>query len=75
MNTTPMNNGYRPSVGEKVKVVGNCHPRLLGKVVEVTFVDDTSVESKYFDDLLGEEVFTSGMHGGFESLKEESHLA
>jgi hypothetical protein len=70
-----MNNGFRPTVGQKVKVVGNCHPRMLGKIVEVTFVDDESVESKFYDDLVGEEVFTSGKHGGFEPVTEESRPA
>jgi hypothetical protein len=33
---TPMNNGFIPKVGDKVKIIGNCHPKCLGKIVEVT---------------------------------------
>lgn len=31
-------NGYIPYVGERVRIIGACHPRCLGKVVEVTAI-------------------------------------
>lgn len=35
-----MNNGFVPVVGQKVRIVGRCHPRMLDKVVIVTQVDE-----------------------------------
>lgn len=67
-----MNNGFRPSTGQKCKVVGNCHPNLLGKVVDITYVDNDGVECKYFDAKLRQEVFTSGKHGGFVLVSDTS---
>jgi hypothetical protein len=62
-------NGYVPKVGEKVKVVGGCHPRMLGRVVEVTAVNRAIwwAEIKYTDDQ-GEEFYTGGLLGGLEPI-------
>jgi hypothetical protein len=64
-------NGYVPKVGEPVKVIGACHPALLGKVVEVTAVDPHGLwaETKYEHPVHGE-VYTSGELGGLEPVKE-----
>lgn len=59
-------NGFVPVVGQKVKVIGNCHPRLFGKIAEVIDVDEGSACIRYLDDD-GELMTTSGELGGLEA--------
>jgi hypothetical protein len=65
------NNDFVPTVGQTVRVVGGCHPRLLGKVGRVTLVDLKArwVEFCYTNDK-GEELFTGGLLGGVEPFEE-----
>ncbi len=61
-------NGYVPTVGERVRVVGNCHPQLVGREVEVVQVYGTDwADIKYAleDDLV---LISGGELGGLEPL-------
>lgn len=65
------NNSYIPKVGERVRIIGACHPRSLGKVCEVTdvgFDEERKVwwyGSKHLSHCHGE-LFSSGDLGGVE---------
>lgn len=62
-----IDNGFRPNKGEQVRVVGNCHPKLVNKLVDVVDVYEDSVTLGYEEDD-GEYVTTAGMHGGLEPI-------
>jgi hypothetical protein len=63
-------NNYIPKVGERVRLIGACHPRGLGKVVEVTDVGEDEdgwwFASKHKDARDGQDRFSSGELGGVE---------
>lgn len=70
------NNGFIPKVGDKVRLVGACHPHALNKVVEVTAVFEDEgkwwFESKHYSkDFKGEFVYSSGILGGVEKVSDE----
>lgn len=62
-------NGFIPVIGQKVRVVGACHPGMVGKEAEVVAVYDSEegkfAEIKYVDEYLGE-LYTGGLLGGLE---------
>lgn len=62
------NNGYTPKTGEMVRVIGNCHPRLLGKVGRVIRVLDNYADIEYEDPRFGT-VITCGALGGLEPVQ------
>jgi hypothetical protein len=68
-----MDNGFRPIVGQKVRVVGRCHPRLYGKVVIVTETDEESHTISYKSKCHGM-LSTSGLHGGLEPVNDDSPI-
>lgn len=63
-------NGYVPKVGERVRIIGACHPRCLGKVAEVTAVYEHDgeqwYECKLYYALTGEVCYSGGLLGGVE---------
>lgn len=68
-------NSYIPQVGDRVRIIGGCHPRCLGKVCEVTAVycdqDDNRwyYEEKHYcahPHMKGEVVIGGGLLGGLE---------
>lgn len=61
-----VDNGFRPMKGERVRVIGNCHPKLVNKIVDVVDVYEDGATLGYEDE--GEYVTTAGMHGGLEPL-------
>lgn len=63
-----MNNNFIPTVGQKCRVIGNCHPSIFGIIVEITEVSKNGVGCKYFSNIFNEEVITFGKHGGFEPV-------
>ncbi len=60
---------YAPTKGERVVVVGGCHPGMLGRIVEVVDVVGDVVETRYFD-LDHGWLTTCGQLGGFAPYKE-----
>ena len=60
-------NGYVPIPGELVRVVGACHPSMLGRIVQVTRVYDGWADIKYEHPEHGT-LYTSGELGGLEPL-------
>ncbi len=62
-------NDYVPRVGDKVRIIGNCHERLLNKIVTITQVYGVFYECTYFDDRIKEVVFTGGELGGLEPIE------
>jgi hypothetical protein len=66
-----MDNGFRPSRGQKVRVVGRCHPRIYNKVVRVSDVDDEGT-TIYYDTTDGEGAYTWGRYGGLEPVDEST---
>lgn len=72
MPVTPdMDNGFRPVKGQTVRVAGRCHPRILGKIVQVVDVDEEGATISYEDEQFGP-VSTWGQHGGLEPVEEKS---
>ncbi len=66
-----MDNGFRPVKGQKVRIVGRCHPRLLNKVVLVTSVDEEGTTLYYDTDDTDERGrYTWGQHGGLEPVDD-----
>jgi hypothetical protein len=59
-------NGYIPRVGEIVKIVGGCHPRILNQFAYVTEVNDDWHEVE-----LEEGSLTGGRSGGLEKADPE----
>lgn len=68
-----LNNGYIPKVGERVRVMGHCHPRCLGKVVEVSDVKENYYESWHYDAVHGK-VFSGGELGSLEAVPPETEV-
>ena len=74
MKVANPNNDFLPSVGQWVKIVGACHPRLLGAVVYVDSVEWDEEEQTWFIGLRYYEeggtwagwMYTSGVYGGLE---------
>lgn len=60
-------NGYVPRAGEKVRVVGACHPRLLNQVVEVMEVGEDYCTTRHFGED-GEFRYSMGELGGLAPL-------
>jgi hypothetical protein len=58
-------NNYVPGKEEMVRVIGACHPRMLGKIARVLDVHDNWAEIEYEDDRHGR-VITGGELGGLQ---------
>jgi len=57
--------GFRPAIGDRVRIVGNCHPRIYGVVADVVMVENTGCTLRYPDPDSNQEVFgILGMWGG-----------
>lgn len=64
-----MNNGFIPKIGQKVRVLGRCHPRIVNKVFLVTGSDDKFHE---LTDAQGN--VTGGQHGGLDLVSDDISL-
>lgn len=70
--TPDMDNGFRPIVGQKVRVIGKCRPRALGQICTVTNVRIHNGEGFFqcvYTDSDGNEVFGGGLLGGLEPVE------
>jgi hypothetical protein len=67
-----MDNGFRPKVGQRVKIVGNSHPRLIGIEAEVVAVYEEDghwwADKKFVDPWTGRVVIGCGRLGGLEPI-------
>ncbi|RJQ25046.1 hypothetical protein C4577_06585 [Candidatus Parcubacteria bacterium] len=68
-------NNFVPKVGDKVRIIGGCHPRALGKVVLVyeLVVEDNWYGSLHIDPFYGE-VYSGGELGGLEPVSQDTPI-
>ena len=66
------NNGFVPMIGDVVRFIGACRPKLLNKLglVVLPLVHKNSCETLFYDEELKEWFYTSGEFGGFAKVSQ-----